>query len=77
MATLGSRPQRDAAPPRQKMARALLLVALAAGAAALPQRLRASASPAKKAAHVHPRRAAPSLAALDASLGDLAGTLEK
>ena len=33
------------------MARALLLVALAAGAAAFPQRLRASASPAKKAAH--------------------------
>ena len=59
------------------MARALLLVALAAGAAALPQRLRASAAPAKKAAHDHPRRAAPSLAALDASLGDLAGTLEK
>ena len=43
------------------MARALLLVALAAGAAAFPQRLRASASPAKKAAHDHPRRAAPSL----------------
>ena len=59
------------------MARALLLVALAAGAAALPQRLRASASPAKTAAHDHPRRAAPSLAALDASLGDLTGTLEK
>ena len=57
------------------MARALLLVALAAGAAALPQRLRASASPAKTAAHDHPRRAAPSLAALDASLGDLTGIL--
>ena len=59
------------------MARALLLVALAAGAAAFPQRLRASASPAKKAAHDHPRRAAPSLAALDASLSALEADIDK
>ena len=52
-----------------------LLALLAAGAVALPHRLGASAV--KKLGHVHPRRTAPSLAALDASLSALEADVDK
>ena len=55
--------------------RGALLALLAAGAAALPHRLGATAV--KKVGHVHPRRAAPSLAALDASLSALEPDVDK
>ena len=52
-----------------------LLALLAAGAAALPHRMGASAV--KKVGHVPSRRTAPSLAALDASLGALEADVDK